>query len=89
MRGKEKLQVLFIFFNCSEYFNNKDIYRKYCGFRSKSEMGWITNNRKIGLEHIFMYILVKVGIYIFPAMGFADFMLALHLKFAATNVTTN
>jgi hypothetical protein len=36
-----------------------------------------------------MYILVKVGIYIFPAMGFADFMLALHLKFAATNVTTN
>ncbi len=36
-----------------------------------------------------MYILLKVGIYIFPAMGFALFMLILHLKFAATNVTTN
>lgn len=36
-----------------------------------------------------MYIFVKLGIYIFPAMGFAVFMFVLHLKFAATNVTTN
>jgi hypothetical protein len=36
-----------------------------------------------------MYFFVKLGIYTFPAMAFALFMLVLHLKFVATNVTTN
>lgn len=50
---------------------------------------WIVDNGSFNNKYIFMYILIKVGIYIFPAMGFALFMLILHLKFAATNVTTN